>query len=163
MFLKTNKTKEIIQFHKIFPHNIFPYTPCDFYKSIYFSFLFFNIFVMINSLSVKLIFLIKFSIYDKISLLYYLGVIEYGKMKVERLSIDYIIREIQKNEYPLLNNFLYETIFIADGTESPPQKQLLHLPNCKFMLTVLENYEYRGLGIGTAMMKEILALLKAHG
>ena len=35
--------------------------------------------------------------------------------------MDYTIREIQKQEYPLLDNFLYEAIFIPAGTESPPK------------------------------------------
>ena len=35
--------------------------------------------------------------------------------------MDYTIREIQKQEYPLLDNFLYEAIFIPEGTEPPPK------------------------------------------
>ena len=35
--------------------------------------------------------------------------------------MDYIIREIQKQEYPLLNHFLYEAIFIPEGVEPPPK------------------------------------------
>lgn len=35
--------------------------------------------------------------------------------------MDYTIREIQKQEYPLLDNFLYETIFIPEGIEPPPK------------------------------------------
>lgn len=35
--------------------------------------------------------------------------------------MDYTIREIQKHEYPLLDNFLYEAIFIPDGIEPPPK------------------------------------------
>lgn len=38
--------------------------------------------------------------------------------------MDVTIREIQKQEYPLLDNFLYEAIFIPEGVE-PPQKPLL--------------------------------------
>ena len=34
--------------------------------------------------------------------------------------MDYTIRELQKQEYPLLDNFLYEAIFIPEGTEPPP-------------------------------------------
>lgn len=33
----------------------------------------------------------------------------------------YKIREIEKNEYELLNDFLYEAIFIPKGTEKPPK------------------------------------------
>lgn len=35
--------------------------------------------------------------------------------------MDYTIRKIQKHEYPLLDNFLYEAIFIPDGIEPPPK------------------------------------------
>ena len=35
--------------------------------------------------------------------------------------MDYTIREIQKQEYPLLDNFLYEAIFIPVGIEPPPK------------------------------------------
>lgn len=33
----------------------------------------------------------------------------------------YTIREMTKQEYPLLNDFLYEAIFIPDGIEPPPK------------------------------------------
>jgi len=33
----------------------------------------------------------------------------------------YKIREIDKSEYEILNNFLYEAIFIPEGTEKPPK------------------------------------------
>ena len=35
--------------------------------------------------------------------------------------MDYTIREIHEHEYPLLDNFLYEAIFIPDGIEPPPK------------------------------------------
>lgn len=38
-----------------------------------------------------------------------------------RKNINYIIREIKKSEYSLLNDFLYEAIFIPDGVEAPPK------------------------------------------
>ena len=31
------------------------------------------------------------------------------------------IREIRKQEYPLLKDFLYEAIFIPEGAEAPPK------------------------------------------
>lgn len=118
--------------------------------------------------------------------------------------MDYTIREIRKQEYPLLDNFLYETIFIPDGIEPPPKTIIAspelqvyverfgelqddrglvaeidgkivgvvwvriindygHIDNETPSLAISLYKEYRGLGIGTAMMKEILALLKAHG
>ena len=35
--------------------------------------------------------------------------------------MNYTIREIEESEYPLLDVFLYEAIFIPDGTEAPPK------------------------------------------
>ena len=48
-------------------------------------------------------------------------------MEFERLSMEYSIREIQRYEYPLLDEFLYEAIFIPDGIE-PPQKTIIASP-----------------------------------
>ncbi|MBD5546481.1 MAG: GNAT family N-acetyltransferase [Lachnospiraceae bacterium] len=114
------------------------------------------------------------------------------------------IREIQKQEYPLLDNFLYEAIFIPEGTE-PPHKTITTSPELQVYVEhfgelkddkglvaeidgkivgavwarIMNDYghiddetpslaislykEYRGFGIGTAMMREILVLLKTHG
>ena len=35
--------------------------------------------------------------------------------------MNYRIRKIQKQEYPLLDNFLYEAIFIPEGIDPPPK------------------------------------------
>ena len=35
--------------------------------------------------------------------------------------MDYIIREIKEIEYPLLEDFLYEAIFVPEGVEPPPK------------------------------------------
>lgn len=35
--------------------------------------------------------------------------------------MNYTIREMRTTEYPLLNDFLYEAIFIPDGVEAPPR------------------------------------------
>ncbi len=116
----------------------------------------------------------------------------------------YTIREIQKQEYPLLDNFLYEAIFVPEGIEPPPktiitspelQVYVAHFGESKddwgfvaevddkivgaVWVRIMDDYghiddktpslaislyqEYRGFGIGTAMMKEILTLLKSHG
>ena len=117
--------------------------------------------------------------------------------------MDYTIREIQKQEYPLLDNFLYEAIFIPEGIEPPP-KTIITSPELQVYVErfgesiddlglvaevdgkvvgavwvrIMNDYghiddetpslaislykEYRGFGIGTAMMKEILTLLKSH-
>ena len=118
--------------------------------------------------------------------------------------MDVTIREIQKQEYPLLANFLYEAIFIPEGVEPPPKNIITspelqvyverfgkskddwglaaevdskivgavwvrimndygHIDNETPSLAISLYKEYRGFGIGTAMMKEILALLKSHG
>ena len=118
--------------------------------------------------------------------------------------MEYTIREIQKQEYPLLDNFLYEAIFIPEGIEPPP-KTIVTSPELQVYVErfgeskddlglaaevdgkvvgavwvrIMNDYghiddetpslaislykEYRRFGIGTAMMKEILALLKSHG
>ena len=118
--------------------------------------------------------------------------------------MEYTIREIQKQEYPLLDNFLYEAIFIPEGIKPPP-KTIITSPELQVYVErfeeskddwglvaevdgkivgavwvrIMNDYghiddetpslaislykEYRGFGIGTAMMKEILALLKSHG
>ena len=118
--------------------------------------------------------------------------------------MDVTIREMQKQEYPLLDNFLYEAIFIPEGIEPPP-KTIVTSPELQVYVErfgeskddlglaaevngkvvgavwvrIMNDYghiddetpslaislykEYRGFGIGTAMMKEILALLKSHG
>ena len=37
------------------------------------------------------------------------------------INKDYKIREIRKNEYPILSDFLYEAIFIPEGMDKPPK------------------------------------------
>ena len=117
--------------------------------------------------------------------------------------MNYTIRKIQKHEYSLLNNFLYEAIFVPEGIEPPPKTIIAsselqvyverfgelkddiglvaeidgkivgavwsrimndygHIDNETPSLAISLYKEYRGLGIGTVMMKEILALLKRH-
>lgn len=41
--------------------------------------------------------------------------------------MDYRIREIRQEEYPILDEFLYEAIFIPDGVEAPP-KSIIRQP-----------------------------------
>ena len=118
--------------------------------------------------------------------------------------MDVTIRKIQKQEYPLLDNFLYEAIFIPEGIEPPP-KSIISSPELQIYVKhfgesekdwglvaevggkivgavwvrIMNDYghiddetpslaislykKYRGFGVGTAMMKEILTLLKSHG
>ncbi len=118
--------------------------------------------------------------------------------------MDYTIREIRKHEYPLLDHFLYEAIFVPEDIEPPPktiitspelQVYVKHFGESKddwglvaevggkivgaVWVRIMNDYghiddatpslaislykEYRGFGIGTAMVKEILTLLKSHG
>ena len=63
--------------------------------------------------------------------------IDYGKSIDSRLlnwadvrfyiDMDYKIREIKKNEYPILSDFLYEAIFIPEGMDKPP-KSIIEQP-----------------------------------
>ena len=107
-------------------------------------------------------------------------------------------------EYPLLNDFLYEAIYIPNGMEPPP-KTIINTPELQEYVVdfgtrehdkafaaeiegmiagaawvrIMHDYghidddtpslaiavrkAYRGLGIGTAMLKELLAALKSEG
>ena len=118
--------------------------------------------------------------------------------------MDYTIRPMRADEYPLLEDFLYEAIFIPEGIEPPP-RDILKLPELQLYIKdfgsgkadhclvaetagkvvgavwvrIMNDYghvddetpsfaislykDYRGNGIGTAMMKEMLALLKREG
>ena len=118
--------------------------------------------------------------------------------------MEYKIRKIMEKEYELLEDFLYESIFIPEGTPALP-KSVIHHPSLQ---VYLENFgkrkddmglvaevdgkvvgavwvrimndfghvddetpslaislykEYRGLGIGTAMINEMLSKLKQMG
>ena len=87
----------------------------------------------------------------------------------------YNIREIKTNEYELLKDFLYEAIFIPEGIE-PPSRTIINQPELQiyfmdfgkqdddtpsFAISLYK--EYRGMGIGTEMMRQMLALLKKKG
>ena len=118
--------------------------------------------------------------------------------------MEYSIRKMTVSEYPMLNDFLYEAIFIPDGIEPPPRNIITspelqiyvdrfgelkddfalvaevenkvvgavwvrimndygHIDDKTPSLAISLYKEYRGQGIGTDMMKEMLSLLKAHG
>ena len=118
--------------------------------------------------------------------------------------MEYSIRKMTVSEYPMLNDFLYEAIFIPDGIEPPPrniitspelqiyvdrfgelkddfalvaevEKKVVgavwvrimndygHIDDKTPSLAISLYKEYRGQGIRTDMMKEMLSLLKAHG
>lgn len=118
--------------------------------------------------------------------------------------MDYIIREMEKHEYPLLKDFLYEAIYIPNGTEPLPktvinspelQEYIIEFGNSKHdkafaavaegtiigavWVRIMNDYghidhdtpslamsvfkKYRGLGIGTALLKELLSSIKSSG
>ena len=118
--------------------------------------------------------------------------------------MEYIIREINQTEYSLLDDFLYEAIFIPDGAQ-PPERSIINLPELQVYVAdfgkekddicflaevggkvvgavwvrVMNDYghiedgvpsfaislykEYRGYGIGTALMRRMLCELKQRG
>lgn len=118
--------------------------------------------------------------------------------------MNYNIRKINDNEYELLDNFLYEAIYIPEGVPAPPksiintkelQVYILNFGKEKddicfvaekddrvigaVWVRVMNDYghievgvpsfaislykEYRGYGIGTKLMKTMLAELKEKG
>ena len=116
----------------------------------------------------------------------------------------YTIREIKENEIPLLNAFLYESIFIKEGEAAPP-RSILRSPALQVYVAgfgtqkddhcfvaevngsvigaawarIMDDYghiddktpslaislyrDYRGAGIGTAMLQSLLDALKRNG
>jgi Acetyltransferases len=118
--------------------------------------------------------------------------------------MDYIIREMLEYEYSLLNEFIYEAIFIPEGV-AVPEKSIINNPDVQVYIAgfgtkkddccvvaeannkvvgaawvrIMNDYghvddetpslaislykEYRGLGIGTALMKKLLIILKDKG
>ena len=117
--------------------------------------------------------------------------------------MDYKIREITRNEYPILSDFLYEAIFIPEGMDKPP-KSIIEQPELQIYIEdfgkkddwclvaeikekivgavwvrIMDDYghiddetpsfaislyeEYRNMGIGTALMRDMLELLKNKG
>jgi len=118
--------------------------------------------------------------------------------------MDYRIRELRKEEVNLLENFIYEAIFIPDGVKAPP-REIINQPEIQIYISefgkgisdyclvaqvqeqvvgavwvrIMNDYghvddetpslaislysEYRGHGIGTNLMNEILQSLKNKG
>ncbi len=117
--------------------------------------------------------------------------------------MDYRIREIKESEYQILPNFLYEAIFIPEGTEKQ-SKPIIEQPELQVYVAdfgkendwclaaemkekivgavwghIMNDYghiddetpslaislyeEYRNLGLGTALMKEMRRFLKNKG
>lgn len=118
--------------------------------------------------------------------------------------MNYTIRELKDTEYPILNSFLYEAIFLPEGVEPPPMSVIeepelqVYIRNfgCQkhdkalvaevdgkiagaVWVRIMDDYghvdnetpsfaislykEYRGLGIGTDMMRKMLEWLKSDG
>ena len=115
----------------------------------------------------------------------------------------YTIREMTAQEYPLLDDFLYEAIFVPEGVD-PPSKSIITAPELQvyvkgfgaskddFALVaevenkiigavwvrIMNDYghiddktpslaislykKYRGQGIGSSLIKEMLSLLQVH-
>ena len=116
----------------------------------------------------------------------------------------YKVREMKKNEYSLLDSFLYEAIFIPEGVK-PPEREIIQLQELQVYVKdfgaqegdmcfvaevedkvvgavwvrIMDDYghveegvpsfaislykDYRGRGIGTDLMKRMLAELKIRG
>lgn len=118
--------------------------------------------------------------------------------------MDYRIRPIKETEYPLLNDFLYEAIFVPPGVAAPP-RSITELPELQVYVRdfgsgeadvcfvaeteekvigaawtrIMDDYghiengvpslaislyeQHRGQGIGTSLMRAILAELRQRG
>ena len=115
--------------------------------------------------------------------------------------MNYKIREIRKHEYSLLDDFLYEAIFIPEGAKAPP-KEIIKQPELQIYISdfgkqddyclvaecggnvvgavwtrIIDDYghidkdtpslamsiykDFRGFGIGTALMNKMIKLLKS--
>lgn len=57
------------------------------------------------------------------------------------IKMDYILREMKKEEYPLLDDFLYEAIYVPDGVEPPP-KSVIKLPELQEYIYDFGNKEH---------------------
>ena len=120
------------------------------------------------------------------------------------MKMDYTVRPLRKSEYPLLEDFLYEAIFIPEGADPPP-REIVRLPELQVYVEnfgsrksdialcaevsgravgavwgrIMNDYghiddetpslaialykEYRGCGIGTALMRAIIAEYRRIG
>lgn len=118
--------------------------------------------------------------------------------------MDYKIRTISEEEESLLQDFLYQAVFVPEGVPAPP-KSIISQPELQIYITgfgmkkddiglvaevnkkavgavwvrIMNDYghidnatpsiavslykDYRGYGIGTALMKEMLRILKDRG
>ena len=90
--------------------------------------------------------------------------------------MDFKIRFISEEEVGVLEDFLYEAIYVPEGESAPPrsiinQPELQvyimndygHIDNNTPSFAISVYKDYRGLGTGTDLMKEMLRVLKARG
>ena len=103
--------------------------------------------------------------------------------------MSYSIREMRKEEYSLLGDFLYEAIYIPDGTAAPP-KSVITCPELQVYIADFGNSKHdkaliaevdghiddntpslamsvlkahRSMGIGTSLLTQMLSTEKAAG
>lgn len=83
--------------------------------------------------------------------------------------MEYIIRELKQEEVEVLDTFLYKAIFIPEGIEAP-SKDIIEQPELQvyiddatpsFAISLLK--KYRGDGIGTKLMVQMLDELRKQG
>ena len=73
--------------------------------------------------------------------------------------MEYKIRQMNNTEYPLLNDFLYEAIYVPNGIEPPP-KTVIYSPELQVYIADFGKKEH---DIGTALLEELIATLKSKG
>ena len=72
--------------------------------------------------------------------------------------MNYIIREILKEEYSLLENFLYEAIFVSEGISPPPKAIIKEINGEK-----CEPYEYAQVDTPNETIGSVIELLGSRG
>ena len=85
--------------------------------------------------------------------------------------MDYIIREMRSEEYCLLSDFLYEAIYIPEGIQGNVVGAIWvrimndygHIDNDTPSLAMSVCPQYRGLGIGTSLLKQLLQVERLAG
>ena len=135
----------------------------------------------------------------------YWNIVKQKKSQREVIAVmNYKIRKISEEEVNLLQDFLYEAVFVPEGMSSPPKSSINH-PELQVYITdfckkkddislvaevdkkvvgavwvrIMNDYghidnetpsfavslykDYRGFGIGTDLMKEMLRILKDRG
>jgi len=73
--------------------------------------------------------------------------------------MDYKIREIRENEYPILSDFLYEAIFIPEGMEKPP-KSIIEQPELQISNYAVAMYRKVGFEVVDENEEEYIMVCK---